>query len=128
MLTDIQVKAINMLFEYPEEIVAKRLRIKRETLQSWKSEQEFAGKMKECLRENRMLAVRILSRLYVEAAKELEALIRSEDDKNKPRAIIEVLKASGLFKELEVEESDYIGSLIERIADEQEGAQSGEED
>ena len=128
MLNDKQTKAVGMLFEMTDEEVIRSLRIKRETLEAWKSEPEFAETLRNRLKENRRTAARILSRLYVEASRELEALIRSDDEKNKPKAIIEVLKVSGLFKELGLEEGDSIGALLERLADENDEIESGEED
>lgn len=128
MLTDKQIKAVGMLFELTDEEIIRRLKIKRETLEAWKSEPEFAEMLRSRLKENRRTAARILSRLYVEASRELEALIRSDDEKNKPKAIIEVLKVSGLFKELGLEEGDSIGNLLERLADENDEIESGEED
>ncbi len=129
MLTNTQTKAVGMLFEFTDREVARRLRIKPETLRAWKRNPEFAQAVADRLKENRLTAVRILSRLYVEACRELEALIKSGDDKNKPKIIIEVLvKTSGLFKELGLEEGDYVGNLLERLADEPEDIESGEKD
>ncbi|HUV03634.1 MAG TPA: hypothetical protein VMX94_00845 [Armatimonadota bacterium] len=128
MLTETQTRAVDMLFELTDEEIARKLKIKRATLESWKRKPEFAQALRRRLMENRRAAARILSRLYVEASRELEALIRSDDDKNKPKAIIELLKVSGLFKELGLEGDDDIGNLLERLADEQEEVEPGEED
>jgi len=128
MLTEKQTKAVEMLFELTDDEVARRLKIKPATLEAWKRNPEFAQALRRRLMENRRAAARILSRLYVEASRELEALIRSDDDKNKPKAIIELLKVSGIFKELGLEEEDDIGGLLERLADEREEIEPGEED
>ena len=128
MLTETQTKAVEMLFELTDDEVARRLKIRQKTLEAWKRDPEFAQALRRQLIENRRAAARILSRLYVEASRELEALIHSDDDKNKPKAIIELLKVSGLFKELGLEEEDDVGGLLERLADEQEEAESGGED
>ncbi len=40
-----------------------------------------------------------------------ESLIRSDDSKDKPRAIIEVLKASGLFKNICIHDTDELNEL-----------------
>ena len=127
MLTNTQCKAVDMLFEFTDGEAARLLRVKKETIEAWKQNPEFQQALRNRLMENRRTAARILSRLYVEASKELEALIRSNDDKNKPRAIIEVLKGGGLFKELGMEEGDGIGNLIERLSEEHD-IESGEED
>jgi len=128
MLTETQTKAVEMLFELTDDEVARRLKIRQKTLEAWKRDPEFAQALRRQLIENRRAAARILSRLYVEASRELEALIHSDDDKNKPKAIIELLKVSGLFKELGLEEEDDVGGLLERLADEQEEAEPGGED
>ena len=128
MLTEAQTKAVAMLFEFSDKEIARKLKIKQEILDDWKRDPEFAQALRDRLKENRRTAARILSRLYVEASRELEALIRSNDDKNKPKAIIEILKVSGLFKELGLEEGDYVGNLLEKLADESEETEPGEED
>lgn len=128
MLTKTQMKAVGMLFELTDEEIIRKLKIKREKLDSWKRDPEFAEALRNRLKENRRTAGRILSRLYVEASRELEALILSDDEKNKPKAIIEVLKVSGLFKELGLEEGDSVENLLERLADESDETESGEED
>ena len=128
MLTETQTKAVEMLFELTDDEVARRLKIRQKTLEAWKQNPEFVQALRRRLIENRRAAARILSRLYVEASRELEALIHSDDDKNKPKAIIELLKVSGLFKELGLEEEDDVGGLLERLADEQEEAEPGGED
>ena len=128
MLTKTQMKAVGMLFELTDEEIIRKLKIKREKLDSWKRDPEFAEALRNRLKENRRTAGRILSRLYVEASRELEALILSDDEKNKPKAIIEVLKVSGLFKELGLEEGDSVENLLERLADESDETEPGEED
>jgi hypothetical protein len=127
MLTNAQIRAIGLLFESSEDEVARRLKVRRETLEEWKQDPEFIRAIGERLKGNRQAAVRILSRLYLDACRELEKLVQSDDDKNKPKILIEVLKASGLFKELGLDEGDFVGNLLGRLADESEEAESGEE-
>lgn len=127
MLTGIQNQAVDMLFELSQEETAMKLGIGEDQIEEWKSNPEFSGRLSRKLTENRATARRILSRTCVDACRELEALIKSDDSKDKPRAIIEVLKASGLFKELSMEETDEIGGLIGRLADENEDTESGGE-
>ena len=126
MLTDRQNKAVAMLFELTDDEIARTLRIKRETLEAWKQEPAFVQAVCDRIRENRRTAVRILSQLYVKACRELAALI--EDDKNKPKVIVEILKASGIFKELGLDEGDYIGNLLERLSEGDQEAESEDED
>lgn len=126
MLSKMQKKAVGLLFEKSDAEVAARLKIKQSELDAWKSDPEFVQALCDRLRENRRVASRILSRICVDACRELQALIGSDDDKNKPKAIIEVLKASGLFKDMVGGDGDYVGNLLGRLAD--EDAESGEED
>ena len=126
MLSRTQSRAVELLFEYTDEEVAAKLRIKRETLESWKQNPEFVQAVQERLKENRQAAVRILSRVYLDACREIEALIRSDDDKNKHKVIVDILKASGLLKELGAEECDYVGSLLQRLADEPDEEEESE--
>lgn len=128
MLTDRQHRAVKMLFELSDAEVARKLRIKPETLDGWKRDPEFARAILARVEENRRVVVRILSGVYVEACRELAAFVRSSDDKTKPKLMIEILKASGLFKELGSEEGDYVGRLLERLADETEETEPGEAD
>lgn len=122
MLTDRQREALRLMFEFGDDEVARRLDITHETLQAWMRDPEFAQALNNRVMYNRRSATRIISRLYLESALELGALIRSDDDKNKPKAIIEVLKLGGLFKEGEQEEGDPISSLMGRLTEEEEQA------
>jgi hypothetical protein len=128
MLSKNQLRAVGLLFEMTDEEVARRLRISRDTLDQWKQSPEFVQALCERLKENRQMAGRILSQICVQACRQLQHLIESDDERNKPKAIIDVLKASGLFKELEVSEGDYVSSLLERFADDVEEAEREEED
>lgn len=129
MLTNTQLKAVKLLFEFSNEKVARRLRIKPETLEEWQRDPEFAQAVRGHLRGNQQAAARILSRLYLEACRELEALIKSGDEKSKYKVIMEViLKTSGLLKELGPEENGYVGNLLDKLADQPEENRNGEEE
>ena len=127
MLSSTQSRAVELLFEFTDAEVAAKLRIKRETLEAWKQKPEFVQAVQERLKENRQAAVRILSRVYLDACREIEALVRSDDDKNKHKVIVDILKASGLLKELGAEETDYVDTLLRRLADEPEGEEEESE-
>ena len=126
MLSSTQSRAVELLFEFTDAEVAAKLRIKRETLEAWKQNPEFVQAVQERLKENRQAAVRILSRVYLDACREIDALIRSDDDKSKHKVIVDILKASGLLKELGAEETDYVDALLQRLADEQDGEEESE--
>lgn len=126
MLTKTQTRAVDMLFGSTDDEVTSALRIRRETLEIWKEHPEFSQMLSHRLKENRTSARRILSQICVDACRELESLIKSDDSKDKPRAIIEVLKASGLFKELCLDESDEMQELLGRLADEAEDTEPDE--
>ena len=120
MLSNNQIRAIELLFEFTDAEVAAKLKIKRATLESWKQAPEFVQAVQDRLKENRQAAVRMLSRLYVDACREIDALIHSDDDKNKHKVIVDMLKASGLLKEWGLEEGDPIGALIQRLSSDED--------
>lgn len=120
MLTKTQMCAIEMLFAATDDEISSSLGVRRETLNAWKERPDFSQMLNKRLSENLTSAKRILSQICVDSCRELESLIRSDDSKDKPRAIIEVLKASGLFKEMHASESDELQGLLERMADDDE--------
>jgi hypothetical protein len=134
MLTNVQQGAVKMLFRLTEDKAARRLRIRQETLREWMKDAEFAQALSARLDENRRAAVRILSEMCVDICMELAELIRSGGDNAKIKIFIDVLKATGLLKEVglgrmgssEAEGVDYIGKLLERLEDESEDTEPGE--
>ena len=119
MLTSTQIRAVDLLFQVADEEAARKLKIKKDTLEAWKQDPEVAQAIRDQLKSNRQAAVRKLSRLYLDACRELEAALNAEDGKDKAKVAIEILKASGLFKD-EIEDDDPIGDLIERMSQEDE--------
>ena len=117
MLTIKQKRAVKLLFELTDVEVAEKLKIARETVEEWKRSPEFVEAVQQRLKDNRQAAIRILSRLYLDACRELDAILRSDDDKNKHRVIMELLKASGLLKELGIDEGDYVGTLLRKLSE-----------
>lgn len=124
MLNKNQIRAIEMLFEATDEEIITTLGIKKETLDLWKDRPEFTGTLNRKLNENLLSARRLLSKICVDSCRELEALIKSDDAKDKSKAIIEVLKASGLFKEMHTADSNELQELIERLSNENENSES----
>jgi len=120
MLTIRQTRAVKLLFEFTDAEAADKLHISRATLDEWKQNPEFVEAVQQRLKENRQAAIRILSRLYLDACRELDAILRSDDDKNKHRVIMELLKASGLLKELGITDGDYVGALIRKLSESEE--------
>jgi len=117
MLTDKQRRAVALLFELTDDEITRRLRIGRERLASWKRDPEFCQALCDYVKENRRTAVRFLSKRLVEAAHELEAMIKSDDERVKHKVIIDLLKASGLLAAdpTAEEEVDGVGDLLKRI-------------
>ena len=129
MLDRKQRRAAALLFECTEDEVVRRLKISRATLERWKGDPEFAGMLCDVVRDNRLSAVRFISRRVVEAAQELEAMIRSSDDKVRHKAIIDLLKASGLLAadhSAGDDGGDGFSAVLRRISEAQDG--NGEED
>jgi hypothetical protein len=120
MLSTNQIKAVELLFELPCGEIAAKLRIKPETLDAWMQDPEFKQALQDQIKENRQATVRILSRLYLDTCREISTLIHSDDDKNKPKVMLDLLKASGLLKEMGLEQGDPIGALIQRLSQQQE--------
>lgn len=118
MLTSTQIKAVDLLFQVTDEEAARKLKIKQETLEAWKRDPELAQAIRDQLKSNRQAAIRKLSKLYLDACRELQAALNAEDGKDKAKVAIEILKASGLFKD-EIEDDDPIGDLIERLSEEE---------
>ncbi len=121
MLSTNQTKAVELLFELTGDEVAEKLRIKRETLEAWMQDPEFREALQETQRQNRQAVVRMLSRLYLDTCREISALIHSDDDKNKPKVMLDLLKASGLLKEIGIEEEgDPIAAILAGLSDDNE--------
>lgn len=126
MLTERQAKAVGMLFELTDEEVARKLEIKRATMERWKRDPEFVRAIVDRIADNRQAAVRILSGLFTGICRELADLIRSDGDNARIKLLVDVLKAAGLFKEavqavyMTAEEGDQIGKLLEKLADEED--------
>jgi hypothetical protein len=118
MLTSTQMKAVDLVFQVTDEEAARKLKIKKETIEAWMRDPEFAQAIREEMKSNRQAAVRKLSRLYLDACRELEAALNAEDGKDKAKVAIEILKASGLFKD-EIEEDDPIAGLISELSDDE---------
>jgi hypothetical protein len=114
MLGTKQKRAVKLLFEITDAEVAEKLKVSRVTLEEWKQNPEFAEAVQQVMKDNRQSAIRMLSRLYLDACRELDSILRSDDDKNKHRVIMELLKASGLLKEFGIEEGDYVGAVLRR--------------
>lgn len=128
MLTHAQIEAVEMLLEFTQSEVADKLNVHRETLRAWMNDPEFANTLADRVRENRRTAVRLLSQVCIEACRELRALILSDDDKNKPKLIIEILKAGGLLQEVGLDDGDPIGTLLARLNEDDENTDGTEED
>ena len=125
MLGDKKQKAVELLFEFTEAEVAAKLKISRKMLREWMQELEFQQAIGEEIRANRQASVRKLSRLYLDACKEINEIIHEKEDKNRHRVIVDILKVSGLLKASTEEDAaggaDSIQVLLAQLADEEEG-------
>ena len=124
MLNDKKRRAVELLFEFTEAEVAAKLRINRQTLREWMNELEFQQAIGEEIRANRQTSVRRLSRLYLDACKEINEIIHEKEDKNRHRVIVDILKVSGLLKASTEEDAagglDSVQALVAQLADEDE--------
>lgn len=119
MLTNTQIKAVDLLFRATDEEAARKLKITKETLEAWKQDPDVAQAVREQLKANRQAIARKLSRMYLDACRELAAALNAEDGKDKAKVAIEILKASGLFKDGGLEDDDPVGDLIDRLSEEE---------
>ena len=123
MLNDKKQKAVELLFEFTEAEVAAKLKISRKMLREWMNELEFQQAIGEEIRANRQASVRKLSRLYLDACKEINEIIHEKEDKNRHRVIVDILKVSGLLKASTEEDAaggaDSIQVLLAQLADEE---------
>ncbi|MDI6828915.1 MAG: phBC6A51 family helix-turn-helix protein [Armatimonadota bacterium] len=115
MLTKKQRRAVRLLFKISDDEIIEKLRISRKTLEKWKRDPDFVQAMNDYFAENRRKALRLLSERYIEAACELESLIKSKDEKIKHKAILDLFKASNLLKCADVQEDDSIEHILRRI-------------
>lgn len=113
-----------MLFRLTDEEIIEKLKINPKTLDEWKQDPEFAAAVFAYVKENRRTVVRLLSQRYVEAARELESLIKSKDEKVKHKVVIDLLKSSGLLKDTEGDEQDILSRLLAGDADDECGAEN----
>ena len=130
MLTEKKRRAVEMLFESTEGEVATRLRISRQTLEHWIEELEFRQSIYGTMKGYRRATARMLSLLYLDACRELSAIIHDKEDKTRHRVAVDILKASGMLREdpLESEDYDPIGDLVERLSQEDESESEEETD
>ena len=129
MLDQKQRKAVSLLFQCTDEEVIRKLKINRETLDEWKRDPQFAQALCDFVRDNRLTAIRFISKRVVEAAQELEAMIKNADEKVRHKVIIDLLKASGLLAAEHTagdDEADGFTSVLRRISEAPD--EPGEED
>ncbi len=120
MLDPKQRRAVALLFQSTDEEVIRKLKINRETLDEWKRDPQFAQALCDFVRDNRLTAIRFISKRVVEAAQELEAMIKTADEKVRHKVIIDLLKASGLLAAEHSagdDEADGFTSVLNRIAE-----------
>ena len=124
MLNDKKQKAVELLFEYTEAEVASKLRINRKMLREWMNELEFQQAIGEEIRANRQASVRKLSRLYLDACREINEIIHEKEDKNRHKVIVDILKVSGLLKASTEEDAagglNSVQALVAQLADEED--------
>ena len=128
MLDQKQSKAVSLLFQCTDEEVIRKLKINRETLDEWKRDPQFAQALCDFVRDNRLTAIRFISKRVVEAAQELEAMIKNADEKVRHKVIIDLLKASGLLAAEHIvdDEADGFTAVLNRISEAPDD--TGEED
>ena len=123
MLAEKKRRAVELLFDFTEAEVAKKLRVGREVLEEWFEDVEFRQAINIELRGCRRSAVRVLAKLYLNATMELNEIIHEKEDRGRYRTIVDILKASGLLKGgvmEEEEEPSYVDRLLHRLSNDEE--------
>jgi hypothetical protein len=130
MLTEKKRRAVELLFEGTEAEAAVKLRVSRQTLEEWMEEREFQQAVSRYARATRRATSRMLSSLYLEACRELNVVIHERDDRNRHKAMVDILKAGGLLKEgpVDEEEIDTIDEILARYGEESEEEETGEDE
>ena len=128
MLSEKKRRAVELLFEGTEAEAAVKLRVSRQTLEEWMEEREFQQAIRRHATANRRATSRMLSSLYLEACRELNVVIHERDDRNRHRAMVDILKAGGLLKEgpVEEEEIETVDEVLARFAEEDSEETGGE--
>ena len=103
--------AIELLMSHPDSTVAEMLGVRLITLRQWLHDPEFSQALRDREREQRTSAGRIARQAVINAA---TSLCQAVSDPSKPdvKALLEVLKASGVF---EIEQEDPGEALAEII-------------
>lgn len=120
MLDPRQRRAVALLFQSTDEEVIRKLKINRQLLDEWKRDPQFAQALCDFVRDNRLTAIRFISKRVVEAAQELEAMIKTADEKVRHKVIIDLLKASGLLAaehSAGEDETDGFMAVLNRITE-----------
>jgi hypothetical protein len=65
MLDQKQRRAVALLFQSTDDEVIRKLRINRETLDEWKRDPQFAQALCDFVRDNRLTAIRFISKRVV---------------------------------------------------------------
>lgn len=120
MLDPKQRRAVALLFQSTDEEVIRKLKINRQLLDEWKRDPQFAQALCDFVRDNRLTAIRFISKRVVEAAQELEAMIKTADEKVRHKVIIDLLKASGLLAaehSAGEDETDGFMAVLNRITE-----------
>ena len=114
----VRYAAVELLMSYPDATVAEMLGLRLSTLRRWFSEPGFAKALRDREREQKAGATRIARQAVVNAA---AALCQLTSDTSKPdtKALLELLKLSGVFDAQTVDPADALAEVISRISGEE---------
>ena len=103
MLSAKQKKAVRLLFEMPEDRVAKEVGVRLSTLRRWMGRRDFVHAMDAWGREGHDAAVRISSQNSAHAAAKLQEIVTGKVDgasaKLDAKTLVDLLKGGGILKE-----------------------------
>ena len=120
-----RLAAVELLMSYPDSVVAEMLGVRLQTVARWMRDEEFMGALKAREREQYRSLVRIARQAAVRAA---TALCQTAGDQAKPdpKAMLDILKASGAFEAEPTDPSEALRDVIKmagqaaEVADEPE--------
>jgi len=125
MLTPKQSLALDLLFTLTPEEAAERLDVRPATLRRWMADERFARHLRLRYQERREAARRIAAEGALAAARLVEGLVRGGDEKGPAKAVLDLLKMSGIFEEHGETSEEGASALAGLIAQARESARAG---
>ncbi len=114
--------AIDLLFSYPEPVVAEMLGIRLATLRNWLKMPEFTQALRQREREHRIAAARMAGQAVMNSA---AALCKITENKTSPdtKVLLDLLKAASAFDKQVEDPGADLKEIIRRVSQEEPNEQ-----